>query len=154
MRMLMMTSALIAATLAVPAFAQTTPPPAAPANTTAPAATAPAQTATPKVMITAPEGYIFTETGSVTADELKGVKIYDPTGKDVGEISDIELGADNKLAHVITDVGGFLGMGEHRVALSPAQIQIYKNSSNEMRAYVTATMDELKALPTYKEPNP
>jgi len=150
----MMTSAVIAATLAVPAFAQTTPPPAAPADTMAPATTAPAQTTMPNVMITAPEGYVFTEIGTVTADELKGVKIYDPTGKDVGEISDIELGADNKLANVITDIGGFLGMGEHRVALSPAQIQIYKNSSNEMRAYVTATMDELKALPAYTAPNP
>lgn len=146
MRKLMMTSALIAAALAAPVFAQT---PAAP---TAPAATA--ETTAPKVVIAAPEGYVFTETGAVTAEELKGVKIYDTEGKDVGEIADIELGADNKLAHIITDIGGFLGMGEHRVALTPDHIQIYKNSSNEMRAYVTATMDQLKALPAYTAPKP
>lgn len=146
MRKLMMTSALIAAAMAAPVFAQT---PAAPA---APAATA--ETTAPKVVITAPEGYVFTEIGAVTAEELKGVKIYDTAGKDVGEIADIQLGADNKLANVITDIGGFLGMGEHRVALSPDHIQIYKNSSNELRAYVTATMDQLKALPAYTPPNP
>lgn len=115
---------------------------------TAPAATAPA--GTPSVVITAPEGYVFTEVGTVTADQLKGVDIYDAEGKDVGEIADVQIGASNAVEKIITDVGGFLGMGEHRVALSPTQIQVYKNSDNDMRAYVTMTKDELKALPKFE----
>ncbi|RRH70099.1 PRC-barrel domain-containing protein [Falsigemmobacter faecalis] len=128
-------------------FAQTAVTPAAP-DAMAPSATAPATA--PSMVITAPEGYVFTEVGTVTADELKGVNIYDPEGKDVGEIADVQIGATNSVEKIITDVGGFLGMGEHRVALDPAQIQVYKNSDNDMRAYVSMTKDELKALPKFE----
>lgn len=134
------TVALIAGLgFAAPALAQTAAVPVTPAPAGA------------NVVIAAPEGYVFTEVASVTASELKGVDIYDAEGKDVGEIADIKLGADNALQSVLTDVGGFLGMGEHRVALTPAQIHIYKNADNDMRAYVTLTKDELKALPAFKE---
>lgn len=141
MRMVKISTVALVAALgfAAPSLAQTaaTPVTPAPAGST--------------VVIAAPEGYVFTEVASVTASELKGVDIYDAEGKDVGEIADIKLGADNALQSVITDVGGFLGMGEHRVALSPAQIQVYKNADNDMRAYVTLTKDELKAMPAYTE---
>lgn len=159
-----------ALSVGLPAFAQettpTTPtapaaPPAAPEAPATPAPTTPAPTdaatstptSTPTVVISAPEGYVFTETGAVTADQLKGVKIYDPAGNDVGEIADVALGADNALSGVISDIGGFLGMGEHRVSLTPDQIQVYKNSDNDMRAYVTMTKDALKAMPAYVAPN-
>ena len=141
------TVALIAGLgFAAPSLAQTAVTPA-PAGTTA-ATPAPAGAS---VVIAAPEGYVFTEVAAVTASDLKGVDIYDAEGKDVGEIADIKLGADNALQSVITDVGGFLGMGQHRVALTPAQIQVYKNADNDMRAYVTLTKDEMKALPAFTE---
>ncbi|MFC0278698.1 PRC-barrel domain-containing protein [Falsigemmobacter intermedius] len=126
--------------LAGTGFAQTAVTPAAPGA----AATAPA------IVIAAPEGYVFTEVGSITADDLKGVNIYDAEGKDVGEIADLQIGTDNAVSKIITDVGGFLGMGEHRVALDPSQIQVYKNADNDLRAYVTLTKDELKALPKFE----
>ena len=149
MSRLSVSTVLVASTLAAmaPAFAQTAP------AETAPPATAPAATGG-SIVITAPEGYTVTEIGAVTVDQLKGARIYDPEGKDVGEIADIELGADGKVGKVVTDVGGFLGIGEHRVGLDPTQIQVYKNANNELRAYVTATKDQLKALPAYTAPQP
>src|SRR5690606_24060863 len=108
--------------------------------------------AAPAIVITAPEGYVYTEIGTVTADDLKGVDIYDPQGGDVAEIADIQLGPDSALSGVITDVGGFLGMGKHRVLLAPDQIQVYRNGDGDMRAYVSMTKDELKALPEYSGP--
>lgn len=145
MRQLILSTAVALTAIAgvAPAFAQTTP---------APVTTAPAAAAPKGMSITAPEGYTSADLATVTADQLKGVRVYDPQGNDIAEISDIQLGADKKLAHVITDVGGFLGMGEHRVALNPTQIQLFKNGNNAMRAYVTATKDELKALPAYTGP--
>lgn len=156
-------SAFLASTLlAGPVLAQTTTEPApavtpAPEATTTPAApmasdAAPAAGAS-DMMIVAPEGYVMTEMMSVTADELKGVDIYDPAGNKIAEIADVEIGPDNKVTGVITDVGGFLGMGEHRVSLAPDQIAVYKNSDNAMRAYVSMSKDEMKALPAYMEPN-
>ncbi|MDQ2065484.1 PRC-barrel domain-containing protein [Xinfangfangia sp. CPCC 101601] len=148
--------------LGLPAFAQeATPAPAAPAveateapvTTEAPATTAPAATAgDPAVTIVAPEGYSMADFATVTADQLKGVNLYDAEGNDVAEIADVVIGADNKVTGIITDVGGFLGMGEHRVSLNPDQVHIYKNTDGDMRAYVPMTKDALKALPAYVAP--
>lgn len=151
--------------LAGPLAAQDTATPAVEADTTAPAVqpavepetaiTSPAADvgAADSVVVVAPEGYVLTELSSVTADQLKGVTIYDAEDASVAEIADIEIGADNMVTGVITDVGGFLGMGQHRVLLSTDQISVYKNADDDLRAYVSLTKDQLKALPEYQAPN-
>ncbi len=109
-----------------------------------------AQTAAPSMKV--PDGYTVAAPGAVTGDQMKGVNIYDTTGANVAEISDVELGAGGAVTAIITDVGGFLGIGAKRVALTPEQLIIYKNADGKMRAYVTATKDQLNALPEYTEP--
>ncbi|WP_041527353.1 PRC-barrel domain-containing protein [Paracoccus aminophilus] len=144
------------ALLAAPAFAQTTSPatdPTVEAPSTSGAAPV-TPTATPgEVVIVVPEGYVLTELTSVTSDQLKGVNVYDQHDSKIAEIADVVIGADSKVTGVITDVGGFLGIGEHRVSLSPEQVKVYKNSKNDIRAYVSMSKDELKALPEFKAPN-
>ncbi|WP_312530440.1 PRC-barrel domain-containing protein [Paracoccus sp. (in: a-proteobacteria)] len=105
------------------------------------------------VVISVPEGYVLTEVATMTGDQLKGVDIYDSSDKKIAEIADVVIGPDNSVTGIVTDVGGFLGMGEHRVSLAPDKVSVYKNADNEMRAYVSMTKDELKALPTYEAPN-
>lgn len=104
------------------------------------------------VVVTVPEGYTILGFDSVTADQLTGARLYDADGDDVGEIADIVIGADNKVTGIVTDVGGFLGMGEHRVLLGAEQVEIYTDGADETRAYVTLTDDQLKALPAYEAP--
>lgn len=106
------------------------------------------------VVITVPEGYALTEVATMTADQLKGVDIHDPSDTKIAEIADVVIGADNAVTGVVTDVGGFLGMGEHRVSLAPDKVTVYKNADGDMRAYVSMSKDELKALPAYEAPNP
>lgn len=125
--------------------------PVAEPDATAPDATAPDATA--GVVVAAPEGYVLTELGTVTAEQLKGVNIYDAEDASVAEIADLEIGGDNMVTGVITDVGGFLGMGKHRILLSADQISIYKNAEDDLRAYVSLTKDQLKELPEYEAPN-
>lgn len=145
--------------LSVPAFAQTTAPatepatevPATPSPMPAPS-TAPAATPS-EVVIAVPDGYLLTELTSVTSDQLKGVNIYDPNDSKIAEIADVVIGTDNKVTGIVTDVGGFLGVGKHRVSLSPDQVTIYKNTDNDIRAYVAMSKDELKALPEFEAPN-
>lgn len=123
--------------------------------TPAPAASEPMVTtpAAGAVTVAVPEGYTMTELTAVTADQLKGVDIYDPMDAKIAEIADVVIGDGDKVTGIVTDVGGFLGMGEHRVSLSPEQVTIYKNADNAMRAYVAMTKDELKALPKFEAPN-
>lgn len=142
--------------IAGPVFAQTAETttesaPAAPAVEPAPAP-AVTTTAAPEMAIKLPEGYVMAQLNTVTADELKGVDIYDMTDSKIAEIADVQIGPDSKVNGIVTDVGGFLGLGEHRILLSPDQVSVYKNADNEIRAYVQMSKDELKALPEYEAP--
>lgn len=113
---------------------------------------APAAAPAAHAAVVAPEGYSPADFATVTADQLKGVSIYDAEGKDVATVADLVIGADNKVTGLVTDVGGFLGMGEHRISLAPDQVHMYKHSDGTLRGYVTLTKDALKAIPAYKAP--
>ena len=143
MRKLLVSSIALSAAmmLSTQAFAQ---------DATAGGQTAVVETPAATVVITAPEGYSILGFDTVTAEQLTGARVYDAEGHDVAEIADIVLGAENAVSGVVTDVGGFLGIGEHRVLLNPDQVQIYTNADGDTRAYVTLTKDELKALPAYE----
>lgn len=161
------------------AFAQATTAPAAPA--TPPAAAAPAapgatvttpgvttdsgSVTTPGATVTtpdvavgsgtimAPDGYTAVpDFAAVTAEELKGVKVNGPEGDSIGEIADIELGADGKATGLVADIGGFLGLGEHRVKLSMEQVSVFANADGDLVAVSDLTEEQLKAMPKYEAP--
>lgn len=85
-----------------------------------------------------------------TADEWKGTRIYDPTGKDIGKVSGVVTDG-TIISAFIVDVGGFLGIGEHRVALSKDMLNIAADADGAgTHVQVNATEDQLKALPKYE----
>ena len=48
-------------------------------------------------------------------------------------------------------VGGFLGMGEHYVAVSPSAVKVsYNSSEKKWHASMNASADQLKAAPEFK----
>lgn len=51
------------------------------------------------------------------ASKLDGLNIYNNTNEKIGEIDDVLLDRNGKAMAVVVDVGGFLGIGMHRVAL-------------------------------------
>lgn len=51
------------------------------------------------------------------ASKLDGVDIYNNANERVGEISDVLMDRNGRAMAIVVDAGGFLGMGEHRVAL-------------------------------------
>lgn len=96
------------------------------------------------------EGYERVEPAGLTADELKGVNLYDANNADVGSVSDVVLSADGKIERVIVDIGGFLGIGAKPVALPFAEIDFHKQVDGDTyRAYVSMTKEQLEALPRY-----
>lgn len=58
-----------------------------------------------------------------------------------------------RITHALLDVGGFLGMGQHRVAVPVSDLAVYGNGS-DLRVYLPWSRDQLKALPAYDENNP
>jgi hypothetical protein len=121
---------------------------------TAPAAFA--QTTTvdkPAVRTTADGQYYTHQTGEMRASKLIGSKVTNAANETVGEINDVVLGRDGKVAAVIIGVGGFLGMGERDVAISYSGLKFAKDSSNRDVITVNATKDQLKAAPAWKWDN-
>lgn len=124
---------------------------------TAPAVLTPAMAQTadpaaaPVAIVGLPEGYVHVESAAVTGDALKGIHLYDLAGDKIAKLEDIVIGPDDKVAGVLVDVGGFLGLGAHKVELKPDQLQVYKSADqNAFRAYTGLTEDALKALPEYE----
>jgi sporulation protein YlmC with PRC-barrel domain len=121
-------------TLAVPAFAQTTTPP--------PAASPSGQ----------PMWYSH-QVDEMRASKLIGTKVVNTANETVGDINEIVLGKDGKVAAVIVGVGGFLGMGEREVAMSFDSLRMSRDSNNNLVLTVNATKDALKGAPEWRWDN-
>ena len=55
--------------------------------------------------------------GEWRASKLAGVDVYNEANEKIGDINDVILDKSGKAEKVILGVGGFLGMGEHYVAV-------------------------------------
>jgi sporulation protein YlmC with PRC-barrel domain len=56
--------------------------------------------------------------GEWRASKLVGVKVYNDANETIGDINEVILDRSGKVANVILGVGGFLGIGEHYVAVA------------------------------------
>ena len=87
------------------------------------------------------------------SSNVVGMNVYNGQKQDIGTIKDIAYGPNGVKAYII-GVGGFLGMGDHYVAVQPSAINFtYDHANNQWRAEVNATTDQLKQAPAYTYPN-
>ena len=56
--------------------------------------------------------------GEVRASKLAGVNVYNQANEKIGEVVDVILDKSGRADQAVLSVGGFLGVGEHRVAVS------------------------------------
>ena len=57
-------------------------------------------------------------------DRLIGVNVHDSDGKVIGDVEDLVVDSDNKIVGAIIGVGGLLGVGEKKVAVSLPSLNI------------------------------
>jgi sporulation protein YlmC with PRC-barrel domain len=97
----------------------------------------------------ASDAYVTVPSSDDLSSKLVGLDIYNKDNKDIGTIKDIALNPNGRAAAYIVSVGGFLGMGEHYVAVNPADVNVtYKD--NKWQAQMNATADQLKGAPEFK----
>jgi sporulation protein YlmC with PRC-barrel domain len=72
--------------------------------------------------------------GQWRASKLEGLDVYNNNNEKIGDISELLVDQTGKIEAVVIGVGGFLGMGEHDVAVPFDQIKFV----NEPRANATA----------------
>ncbi|WP_375616066.1 MULTISPECIES: PRC-barrel domain-containing protein [unclassified Bartonella] len=82
------------------------------------------------------------------ASSLIGAKVYNIEDENIGEVKDIIL-RENNIAGFVVAVGGFLGIGESYVVVSPETIQM-TNDYGKWKLITNATKDSLKDAPTFK----
>ena len=86
------------------------------------------------------------------SSKLKGLNVYNQKDESVGEITAIAL-KGNQIDALILSVGGFLGMGEHYVAVSPSSVNVrHDEKNNKWLASMNTTKEALKAAPEFKYP--
>ncbi|WP_340109896.1 PRC-barrel domain-containing protein [Pikeienuella sp. HZG-20] len=102
--------------------------------------------------------------GEITATDLVGRTVYvgqttteeamadaDAEWEDIGEVDDVVLSKDGGVEAVLVDVGGFLGMGEHTVAVDMDTLRFIQDADDQDDVFVVSalTREELEALPEY-----
>ena len=82
-----------------------------------------------------------------------GLDIYNGANEDIGTIKDIAFGVAGVQAYIV-GVGGFLGLGDHYVAVRPSAITLsYDDGAKKWHAAMDAGAAELKAAPEFKYPS-
>jgi sporulation protein YlmC with PRC-barrel domain len=90
-------------------------------------------------------------TDELSADNLIGRTVYSANDENIGEVGDVLLTSDNKVEGFVLDVGGFLGMGEKPVAISPENLEIMANADGELTIFTPFTKEQLEAQKEYSK---
>jgi PRC-barrel domain len=88
----------------------------------------------------------------ILSSKVKGLNVHNQKDLSVGEIVDFAI-KNNQVEAVILSVGGFLGIGEHYVAVSPSSVNIHYDSANDnWLASMNTTKEALQAAPEFTYP--
>lgn len=90
--------------------------------------------------------------GSISAKDLINKSIKNAANESVGDINDVLIGSDGRVAAVIVGVGGFLGMGEKDVALPFDQLVLAKAADGDLAVSTSMTKEALQSAPEYVRP--
>jgi sporulation protein YlmC with PRC-barrel domain len=85
-------------------------------------------------------------TGWSAKKQILGKDVYNDSGEKIGEINDLIVAPNRSVSYAIVGVGGFLGMGDHEVAVPVSKLK------QQMGKIVLngATKDALKAAPQFE----
>ena len=107
--------------------------------------------APPPAVAASPSGVVDAEVRatSVPVMSILGKRVQSPTGEDMGRVVDV-LADDSGHVHVaIIDFGGFLGVGNRRIAVDWPLLRFEPGHDSSVR--LSLSMKELRAAPEYKD---
>ena len=81
------------------------------------------------------------------ASKLLHADIYNDMNQKIGKVDDLVIAPDGKLSVAVIDVGGFLGVGKHRVAIP---VQQFSQIGPKRITLPGATKEALKQMPEFE----
>ena len=133
--------------VASPAFAQNAPG----TDSTAPRATAPSITTS---QASADANRFLTNEGQDQwlVGNLWNKSVYNGAGKSIGDVKDVLINKDGKVAAIVVGVGGFLGLGEKNVAVDFNYLE--KNGGiSPNRIVLNMSEQDLRSAPDFRRPS-
>lgn len=94
-----------------------------------------------------------TSPGQWHASKLIGQTIRNSAKEPIGDISELLLDSSGNVTAVIVGVGGFLGIGEKRVALGFSDLSISRDENNRLVVMANTTKETLQAAPEWNDPD-
>jgi len=151
-------AAVLAASIALPALAQTPAPPSE--NRSGAALTAPATKDTGGSPTAG--GYnspsarnpVLTDHGTLRTSKIVGSSVYNDRDEKIGSIDDLVIGNDKTMSAIVS-VGGFLGMGTKMVQVPFDKLKFgnTKESTDNKVVMPGVTKDALTGMPDYHYTN-
>ncbi|HUQ36283.1 MAG TPA: PRC-barrel domain-containing protein [Aestuariivirga sp.] len=86
---------------------------------------------------------------AVLASQFMGQAVYTAANENIGEINDLIMNKELDNIVAVVGVGGFLGIGERDVAIPISDIKVIKDADNSLRLTITASKEQLEALPAF-----
>lgn len=121
-----------------------------PSTTTSPTTTTQPPATTPPMTTSQTEAFLVAQPTDALSSQIVGLNVADAEGTVFGEIKDILVSQDGRLGYIVS-VGGFLGIGERYVIVSPETITLtYLDDSKSWEAKINATKEELEKAPEFK----
>jgi sporulation protein YlmC with PRC-barrel domain len=87
--------------------------------------------------------------GQIRLTQMNGANVYDVHNQKIGDVKDIILDRDGRVADVVLDVGAFLGMGGKFVAVNMNDIKVSFDDNNKPKFAVDMTKEQLKSAQAF-----
>ena len=97
-------------------------------------------------------GFVEAKEGQILVSSFIGQTVYESDAADaasVGKLNDLIASPEGEIQAAVIGVGGFLGVGEKDVAVSPDQLQLATRSDGKKWLVIKATKEQLTEAPAF-----
>lgn len=97
-------------------------------------------------------GFVEPKDGQLLVSSFIGQTVYESDAADaasVGNLNDLITSPEGEIQAAVIGVGGFLGVGEKDVAVSPDQLQLATRSDGKKWLVIKATKEQLTEAPAF-----
>jgi hypothetical protein len=88
--------------------------------------------------------------GDIATSKLIGASVYNTQNENIGQIEDLIISSSGSVVSVVIGVGGFLGIGEKKVAMPFSALKAERGDNKLLKIVVEETRESLKAQPDFK----